>query len=406
MPQVTFVLKEPNSKKTTLIYLIFRFNNCKLKYSTSLKIDPKLWNSEKQRVKEHKTFQEHIEFNFLLDKLKESVNNIYRNLLVNDITPTPEILREKLNQSLKKDNSGSKDLADFIDNVIESSNRKAGTKRAIKQTIRILREFKRKTGKSLHLDNIDLEFYDKYIEFAKNKGYRLNTIGTHIKNIKIFMREAFERGLTKNMHFRSKRFKKLDENSQKIYLSLNELEALFNFNLSNNPRLDRVKDLFIVGCYTGLRFSDLTKLMVENINKEKRVIKIKTQKTGEPVIIPINKMVNAIIDKYKGLLPTAISNEKMNAYIKELGKLVGLDEEVEIVYTVNGQNVRKVFKKYELITTHTARRSFATNAYLMGIPSISIMKITGHKTEKSFLQYIKISQEDNANKLTDHPFFA
>lgn len=95
----------------------------------------------------------------------------------------------------------------------------------------------------------------------------------------------------------------------------------------------------------------------------------------------------------------------MNVYIKELGQIAGLDEQIEVVSTKGGKRIREVFRKFELITTHTARRSFSTNAYLNQIPSISIMKITGHKTEKTFLKYIKISQEDNANKLLDHPYF-
>ena len=95
----------------------------------------------------------------------------------------------------------------------------------------------------------------------------------------------------------------------------------------------------------------------------------------------------------------------MNDYLKEIGKLAEINEPVQISITRGGKTAKEMFKKYELITTHTARRSFATNAYLMDIPSISIMKITGHKTEKSFMKYIRISQEENANKLINHPFF-
>jgi integrase len=219
------------------------------------------------------------------------------------------------------------------------------------------------------------------------------------------MREAFERGLTKNNHFRSKRFKKLEEESQTIYLSTEELKTLNDLDLSNNPRLDRVRDLFLIGCYTGLRYSDLTQLIIENISKTKKVIKIRTQKTDETVIIPINSIVRKIISKYEGKFPTAISNEKMNEYLKELAQIGGIDHPIEVILTKGGKRIREIYKKHELVTVHTSRRSFSTNAYLNNVPAISIMKITGHKTEKSFLKYIKISQEDNANKLINHPFF-
>ena len=410
MPQATFVLKNPdlengNARNPTLIYLFFTFNKSRLKYSTGQKVPPKYWNFEKQRVKVVSAFRQAESINMLLDSLEGDVSNCYRTLLLEGITPTPEHLRARLNESLKKEDSSTKDLADFAERVLEASNRKEGTKRAIKQTIRNLKEFKAKTGKSLHFDAIDLDFYDAYLEYAKCAGYSQNTIGTHIKNIKVFMREAFERGLTKNVFFRSKRFKKLEEESTSIYLGKHELETIHKLDLSGTPRLERVRDLFIVGCYTGLRFSDLTQLRIENINQQSRVIKVRTQKTDETVVIPIKKAVSEIIDKYEGHLPTAISNEKMNEYLKELGKEAKLTDKIEIIMTKGGERKREVVNKHDLITVHTARRSFATNAYLEGVPTISLMKITGHRTEKSFLKYIKISQEDNANKLIDHPFF-
>jgi integrase len=410
MPQATFVLKNPstekeNAKTPTLIYLFFTFNKSRLKYSTGEKVPPKYWNFEKQRVKLIREFTQAESINHLLDKLDGDVSNCYRDLLIEGATPTPELLRVRLNEVLKKEDSSTKDLADFAEKVLEASNRKEGTKRAIRQTIRNLKEFKTSTGKSLHFDAVDLDFYDSYLEYAKGLDYSQNTIGTHIKNIKVFMREAFERGLTKNLSFRSKRFKKLEEESTSIYLNKKELETIKGLDLSKNPRLDRIRDLFMVGCYTGLRFSDLTQLKIENINTERRVIKVRTQKTDETVVIPIKKIVGEIIDKYEGHLPTSISNEKMNEYLKELGKEAKLHDKVEIIMTKGGERKREVLKKHDLITVHTARRSFATNGYLEGVPTISLMKITGHRTEKSFLKYIKISQEDNAIKLINHPFF-
>jgi integrase len=123
------------------------------------------------------------------------------------------------------------------------------------------------------------------------------------------------------------------------------------------------------------------------------------------VIVPLKGYVKEILKKYDGIPPQAISNQKMNEYLKELGEMAELKEDVVISLTKGGKRQTENFKKFELITTHTARRSFATNAYLQNVPTISIMKITGHRTEKSFLKYIKISQEDNANKLINHPFF-
>ena len=123
------------------------------------------------------------------------------------------------------------------------------------------------------------------------------------------------------------------------------------------------------------------------------------------VVIPIHSFVREIINKYGGELPPAISNQKMNQYLKEIVELAGIDTTNKIAITKGGITVTELFKKFELVTTHTARRSFATNAYLSDVPTISIMKITGHTTEISFMRYIRISQQDNANKLVSHPFF-
>lgn len=112
-----------------------------------------------------------------------------------------------------------------------------------------------------------------------------------------------------------------------------------------------------------------------------------------------------ILDKYNGIIPRAISNQKMNTYLKELGEIAGIDKKTIIKRTSGKKIIETILPKYKLISTHTARRSFATNAFLNNVPTISIMKITGHRTEKAFMKYIKVSQERNAEQLSNHPFF-
>jgi integrase len=405
MPQVTFVLKEPTSIEETLVYLLYRFTGSKLKYSTGQKIKPKYWNSVAQRAREVRAF-DYGEFNTLLNNLEGEVNEAYRKLINDRKVPTPDLLRIPLNIFLNKDNSSSsKDLISFADYIVESTDRSKGTKKQLKQAIRNLREFKQASKRSMHFDSIDLEFYDAFVDFLTKKNYGKNTIGTLIKNLKVFMNEAVDRKLTTNLQFKNKRFKTVEEPSETIYLNEKEINRLYTLDLDSNPRLEKVRDLFIIACYTGLRFSDLIELRNENIINNGSVVRIRTQKTGEVVIIPLKGYVKEILKKYDGVPPQAISNQKMNEYLKELGELAEIKEDVIISLTKGGKRQTENFKKYELITTHTARRSFATNAYLQNVPTISIMKITGHRTEKSFLKYIKISQEDNANKLIDHPFF-
>lgn len=407
MPSTTFVLKEPKSTEPTLVYMLYWFNNIKLKYSTGQKISPKFWNpkKDKQRAKETRQFPGYAEFNTLLDNLESAADNQYRKLLNDKIVPTPDLIRPVLDKVLKKDNGQEKDLVSFGKYIVESTDRKPWTKKQLNQAIRVLTEFRQESKRSLHFDSINLEFYDEFIDYLNRKNYGKNTIATFVKNVKVFMNEAVDRHLTTNLQYRNKRFKATEEPSETIYLSEAEIKRIYTVDLKGNMRLEKLRDLFMIACSTGLRFSDLIQLRNENISNDGKTVKIRTQKTGEVVIIPLNGRVKQILAKYEGIPPQLISNQKMNDYLKELGELAKIDDDILLSATKGGIRKSETFKKWQLITTHTARRSFATNAYLAGVPTISIMKITGHTTEKSFLKYIKISQEDNANKLMNHPFF-
>jgi hypothetical protein len=142
MPQASFVLKEPTSVEPTLVYLLFRFNGVKLKYSTGQKIAPKFWNPENQRAREVRTFKEYGEFNALLNNLESEVNNTYRKLLNDRVSPTPDLLRTSLNLFLQKGTGGAKDIISFAEYIVESTDRSKSTKKQLKQAIRNLKEFK------------------------------------------------------------------------------------------------------------------------------------------------------------------------------------------------------------------------------------------------------------------------
>ena len=406
MADATFVLKEPTSKEPTLIFLFYRFESQKLKYSTGEKIIPKNWNPTKQRSKESRLLRDAESLNKRLDDLAQTVRAAHRDLLKDNKQPTVHKLKEALNMANFKEVYAQKTtLLKFAQDLKEQANRKRNTTNQWGQTIRKLQEYKKATNKEVDFDTIDLDFYNSFVSYLTKQGYTKNSVGGFIKNVKIFMNEAVDRNLTKNNEYRNKRFKVLTEQVDKIYLNQDELKKIYALALINHKRLDKVRDLFIVACYTGLRFSDLMQVRPENIINGTTQIKIRTEKTSELIVIPLHKFVKEIIKKYNGSLPSVISNQKMNDYLKEIGEKAEISETIKMAITRGGKTENTLHKKYELITTHTARRSFATNAYLMDVPSISIMKITGHKTESSFMKYIRISQEDNANKLSNHAFF-
>ncbi|WP_179337446.1 site-specific integrase [Winogradskyella ludwigii] len=408
MAKAKFILKEPNAKTDTLIYLVYNYQYNRFKYSTAEKINPKFWNKNDQRVKSTKSFPEHPEFNARLDKIENGINNAFRKLLNDGIQPNNKKLKEALENELSDHILKPKKTTflEFIENYIEESKLKKseGTVKVYNTTFKYLKEYSKK--QKLDFENITLEFYSNYISYLRLE-YNLasNTVGKHIKTIKSFMNEATDRELNDNLDFRKRKFKTIREESDSVYLSLDELKLIENLDLSASPRLEVVKDLFLVGCYTGLRFSDFTQIKPENITSNNSLIEVRTRKTSQRVSIPLHKTVRDILKKYNNELPKAYTNQTMNGYLKEVISLAGIKELIETSITKGGKIERTVLPKYKLISTHTARRSFATNLYLAEIPTISIMKITGHQTEQSFLKYIRVTQKENADKLLTHPFF-
>lgn len=269
-------------------------------------------------------------------------------------------------------------------------------------TLRHLREFCTARRKKIDFKDINLAFYGEYTEYLMMTAkLSTNTIGKHIQIIKLIINESLEMGFNTNIAHKSRRFVVLREKSDSIYLNKVELDELEQVDLSGRPKLERVRDLFLVGCYTGLRYSDYSVLKPENIRDG--LIEITQVKTNDPVVIPLHDAVLRIMARYGGQLPKSFSNQKTNHYLKDLGELTPcLSKEVVRSFTKEGKRQQMRYTKWELLTTHTARRSFATNEYLAGTPTLTIMAITGHKTEKAFLRYIKLVSSDHAKLLKAH----
>ncbi len=411
MPEAKFILKEPNSKSETLVYLFFNFNYQRLKYSTGEKVHPKFWNAKKQRVKETSQFVQFPEFNQRLSNIESAVKVAYYKLLNNKDVVSPDILKQRLLEELGEGRPQVKlDFIQWMEKEIEGmkNDKKYGSIQVYRTLLRHLKEFSKSKGYVLNFDTINLDFYEQFKTYILvEKGLLTNTFGKQIKTLKTFLNLATEKGVNSNLAYKSRLFRATLEDVDHIYLTLEELDSLHQLDLTYKPYLDRVRDLFLIGCFTGLRFSDFTQLKGENLEKAGHgyVFNVKTQKTNERVVIPVKPILMSIWEKYDGTLPRAISNQKMNKYLKELGKAAGITNNTTLKRT-SGKQVKEVIRpKNEFITTHTARRSFATNAYLEGVPAISIMKFTGHRTESSFMKYIKVSQERNALLLMNHDFF-
>ncbi|WP_159800374.1 site-specific integrase [Flavobacterium sp. MK4S-17] len=411
MANVRFNLKNRNEKET-LVVLVFRYDGKKFVYSTGQKINPEYWNDEEQKARNNRNFKGAVEFNAYLEKLRYHTQDIYRKHL-NDSKPLSlKDFKAELDIALEKEQRKEKpSLLQFIDEFIkrkEEAGKPYGSIQVYKKTLKHLTDYTKKYG-VVNYEDIDIDFLGKFTNFLYSapRSFSVNYSLKLIQNLKLFMNEAAEYGYHINNAYNSRKFTIKKEDVTHIYLSTDELEKIYNEDLTTNQKLDRVRDTFIVGCLTGLRFSDFSKIQPQHIKKvgNVEVLEIVTQKTRQKVTIPISSKVRAILNKYNGVMPRPISNQKMNKYLKDLGEKVKINDNVVSVRTVGGIRTEIVQKKYELISTHTARRSFATNSFKAGVPVISIKKITGHSTEASFLQYIKISSEENAVLMAQNDFF-
>ena len=346
----------------------------------------------------------------MLDNLELTCLRAYSEALKDGI-PDPIILKTTLDLLIDKNHNNAEvsnkptlfSLAQrFIEGEIKFRGRdkSRGSLNNYAAVTKHLKEYQTYSKSRVDFDTIDLNFFYSYVSYLKNKQkLAVNSIAKDISIIKVFMGEAVDLDYTDNMKFKHKKFAFNEEETDHVYLTEDELTKLYELSITNK-KLDEVRDLFIFGAWVGLRFSDFSNIKKENIIQidGDYFIKMITQKTKELVIIPCNPVVMQIFEKYAdrpNRLPKTISNQKFNDYIKDVCKLAEFNEKGRV-------SSRPKDILAELVSSHTARRSFATNYYLQGFPTVDLMKITGHKTERSFLKYIRVSKLDTAKRLSAH----
>lgn len=428
-----FNLRKQKSKKPEKVYLICRFNTEKFVYPTPYNVLPKHWNTKVGEIRNVIEEPNRDIINTYLRALKTAAKNIYEQTIASRKPVTKQLLKTELDKWTGKTDSGKPNFALWLQRYIDSSptriNPKTGrviSKRTIqeyKTTFDYLKEFEKENRQRLDFDTITVTTLTDFRDYLTTvKGFALNNIAKHIDNFRQFLRTANDEKITIDQDtISTKRFIVARETPQDVYLPESELQAIAGLNLSDPNKfvtiqqiqkgvkkavnvkystLDRVRDLFMIGCYTGLRVSDYNNIKPHHIKGA--YIDLYQRKTGERVVIPIHNTVKTILTKYGGSTPPKISDQKINMYIKEVCKLAGICEQVEKQQTKGGEKVANVCEKWQLVTSHTARRSFATNMTKQGIPIQLIMKITGHKKESVFLKYVKLTAFEYAEILQKH----
>jgi len=238
---------------------------------------------------------------------------------------------------------------------------------------------------------IDEAFYDGFVGYLQGLSFKQNTVGKHIRILKLMLNAA-PKALKLESDYSM--FHVFTEDSDAVYLDENELNAIKDVDLSETPHLSRVRDWFLILAWTGSRFSDLEKVGKSDIVDG--MISFRQTKTNTKVTIPIHPVVLQILEKYNYRVHDPITNQKFNEYIKEVVRAAKITSNEVVTKTIGGKLVSETIQKCDLISSHTGRRSFCTNMYKRGLPSLMIMSISGHKTEKSFLKYIRVKQHEHA----------
>ena len=436
LPNYKFELKDPRRDKTSIFFL-FYFQGQKFKYGTSQIIYPELWDKERRRPTNKKTLI--AEWSKQVPDIKTDLENI-ANRLENICSKTTEYfslteragakinlvdLRTTLDQRFKEEKKIKAEpikmqqppyisdlISSYVKGVINGTvfisspkNRRGqkfspATVDLYRSFEKVYKEFEQKYGQ-YRIDQISREYENALMQFFDDKKYARSQMGKLITRLKAILREYLnvQRGKTYIVEKEGKRpvlstsdlfhiSKELDEISkpsaktQAVALYNEEIEKITKLDLTKKPYLKRTRDVFLAGYYTALRYSDFHRLDPSKHIKGDQIV-IKAQKTKKQTKIDITKELKAILNQYpEGF--QKITSQEIGRNIKEICRMAGIKEKVEI--EERGQIVEK--EKWQLITTHTARRSGATYMYEKGVPLLDIMQITGHTKLDMLQQYL------------------
>lgn len=391
-----------------------------LKSAPTIKTDLKsikqdLGNLEKKiqtLLLEYKTIGNKIDFKDLREKLNQDFKQIKEP--IGKTSKESETLNEYINRYIKEIEKGMRTYTTSSGEMRKYSH---GTIKTYKGFQAKLNDYQNVKKVVLDFDDITLDFYDSFVRHYINKGDSINNTGKHIKTLKTLMRASHEEKLHTSIDYLSSKFKTLKVEVANIYLSQKEVDTLYRFDFNSVPideldrklipKYERTRDIFLCGVWTAQRYSDYSKIGPENIKeRDGQLYYVRNQqKESVKVYVPIRPELNEILKRYDYRLPKSYE-QKVNANIKEICRLAEINEPIEIQEIKKGLKVRKSKLKYEMVKTHTARRTAITLMYLANIPTIDIMAISGHKTEKNLLKYIKVTKEETAIRLSSNSYFS
>ena len=391
------------------------FASKRIEFTTGYRIDAAKWDTDKQRVRNgctNKLKQSASEINASLLGYYTEVQEIFKKFEVEEIMPTPEQIKEAFNaqhkpiEEVKQRKSTPNAFYKAFDEFVRDCGRQNDWTDSTYEKFAAVKNHLMNFRDELTFDFFDEKGLNDYVTYLRDvKEMRNSTIGKQLSFLKWFLRWAFKKGLHQNNAYDSYKPKLKSTQKKIIFLTWEELNKLREFEIpAAKQALDRVRDVFLFQCFTGLRYSDVFNLRKSDIKGDH--IEVTTVKTSDSLIIELNNHSKAILDKYKDVafeddkvLPV-ITNQKMNDYLKELAELAGIDEPVRQTYYRGNERIDEVTPKYALLGTHAGRRTFICNALALGIPPQVVMKWTGHSDYKAMKPYIDIADDIKANAMS------
>lgn len=298
-------------------------------------------------------------------------------------------------------------FTDFIREVLEKrSRRKSEHYAAVYDAIiKHIDNFSLEFDCDIFTNSVTAEFLDDFIIYLEDQGLRHNTIVGYIRKIQTLIRRASQYNYAVDTTYDEIDLR--EEPTNAVFLSMNEITRVYYYKFVKQDKRkakERIRDLFVLGCLTALRYSDYSTLTKDNFQGD-YIVK-RTKKTNVDVKVPMHDYVREIIAKYDGLVPGGLCIQYVNKYLKVIMKEIGLNDPVTYSFTRGGRLVTVTKEKWELISSHTARRSAATNMYLTGrMNTLEIMRLTGHRTEQNFFRYIRLTGDDTARSISGDMFF-
>ena len=298
-------------------------------------------------------------------------------------------------------------FTDFIRDVLEKrSRRKSEHYAAVYDAIiKHIDNFSSEFDCDIFTNSVTAEFIEDFIIYLEDQDLRHNTIVGYILKIQTLVRRASQYNYAVDNTYDDIDLR--TEPTNAVFLSMNEITRIYYYKFEKQDKRkakERIRDLFVVGCLTALRYSDYSTL--EATNLQNGYIVKRTKKTNVDVKVPAHDYVKEIFAKYSGFVPRGLCIQYFNKYLKVIMREIGLNDLVTYSFTKGGEMKTVTREKWELISSHTARRSAATNMYLTGrMKTFEIMKLTGHRTEQNFFRYIRLTSDDTARSISGDIFF-